>query len=509
MTDDEWKDKMSRGETSTLQFKEMWSDNNAVAREMIAFANGKGGTIVFGVEDKTGQIKGLPYDEIQELSRKAGNTANENVLPTLYITTETIQIDGVYLLLVHIPQGISKPYKTLQGDIYVKQGSDKRRVKENTEILRMFHESGQYHPDKEGIAGTSVEDLNERIIDAYFEKNFHKPKDSFGLTLDKLYKNIGFTNDKGEVTLAGMLFFGTHPEWKLPQFIVKAVAFVGNELSGTQYRDSRDLEGILPEVFDMAMNFCENNLRHVQAGQSFNSIGKLEVSRIALEELIQNALVHRMYIIDAPIRLLIFDNRIEIISPGCLPNNMTVEQIELGNSYPRNPLIANFCAKTMVYRGLGSGILRATNEGAHIEFINDEENDKFTAIIYRDERKVPIEENKTLTGEFKVQVEEFNVQKTGFKVQISIDKVQELKNKVQTLAQSSKTITDRKRQILETTMILISAEPFVTLQDLAKQMGVSLRSAKDYVDTLQKANLIVREGSKKVGSWHINEDFNY
>lgn len=508
MTNDEWKDKISRGETSTLQFKEMWSDNNAMAREMVAFANGKGGTIVFGVEDKTGQIKGLTYDEIQELSRKAGNTANENVLPTLYITTETIQIDGIYLLLVHIPKGINKPYKTLQGDIYVKQGSDKRRIKENTEILRMFHESGQYHPDKEGIVGTSVEDLNERIIDAYFERNFHRPKDAFGLTLDKLYKNMGLVNAKGEATLAGMLFFGNHPEWKLPQFIVKAVAFVGNELSGTQYRDSRDLEGTLPEVFDMAMNFCENNLHHIQAGQSFNSIGKLEVSRIALEELIQNALVHRLYIIDAPVRLLIFDNRIEIISPGCLPNNMTVEQIELGNSYPRNPLIANFCAKTMVYRGLGSGILRATNEGAHIEFINDEVNDKFTAIIYRDESEVLIEKDKVYFFIDKVQFEEFEVQKTGFKVQVLTDKVRNLRNKVQILVQTTQTITERKRQILETVMILISAEPSMTLQDLAKQMGVSLRSVKEYVDALQKANLLVREGSKKVGSWHINEDIN-
>ena len=350
--------------------------------------------------------------------------------------------------------------------------------------------------------------MNERIIDAYFERNFHKPKDAFGLTLDKLYKNIGFVNDKGEVTLAGMLFFGNHPEWKLPQFIVKAVAFVGDELGGTKYRDSRDLEGTLPEVFDMAMNFCENNLHHVQAGQSFNSIGKLEVSRIALEELIQNALVHRLYIIDAPVRLLIFDNRVEIISPGCLPNNMTVEQIELGNSYPRNPLIANFCAKTMVYRGLGSGILRATNEGVRIEFINDEVNDKFTAIIYRDERKVSTEEDKVQISTDKVQIEEFEVQKTGFKVQISIDKVRNLKNKVQVFVQSTQAITERKRQILETTMILISAKPSMTLQDLAKQMGVSLRSAKEYVDTLQKANLIVREGSKKVGSWHIAEDIN-
>jgi Mn-dependent DtxR family transcriptional regulator len=79
---------------------------------------------------------------------------------------------------------------------------------------------------------------------------------------------------------------------------------------------------------------------------------------------------------------------------------------------------------------------------------------------------------------------------------------------VQILVQTTQTITERKRQILETVMILISAEPSMTLQDLAKQMGVSLRSVKEYVDALQKANLLVREGSKKVGSWHINEDIN-
>lgn len=501
MTTEEWKDRISRGETTTLQFKQTWSDNNAVAREMIVFANSKGGTIVFGVEDKVGKIEGLTYEDIQNLSKKAANTANENVLPTLYITTETIQIDDKPLLLIHIPQGINKPYKTLQGDIYVKQGPDKRRVKENTEILRMFHESGLYHPDSEGVAGTSIEDLNERIVDAFFEKNFHKPKDAFGLTIEKLYKNIGITNDKGELTLAGILFFGNHPEWTLPQFIIKAVAFVGNDLGGTSYRDSRDIEGTLPEMFTAAMNFCENNLHHIQANQSFNSVGKLEVSRIALEELIQNALVHRLYIIEAPIRLLIFDNRIEIISPGCLPNNMTVEQVELGNSYPRNPLIANFCAKTMLYRGLGSGILRVMNEGSHIELINDEENGKFTAIIYRDENKV---QNSSSDNKNKVQTEEFKVQKTGFKVQISVDKVQELRNKVRNALKAN--ISIRMMQSLEDATILISTMPTITQQELAEYLGISLRTTKEYLDRLQKANLIIREGSKKTGSWLINDN---
>jgi len=154
------------------------------------------------------------------------------------------------------------------------------------------------------------------------------------------------------------------------------------------------MDGTIPEQFEQGMKFLENNLHHVQAGQSFNSLGVLEVSRIALEEILQNAQVHREYIKNAPIRLLIFDNRIEIISPGCLPGNMTVESIQLGETYQRNPLLASFCAKTMVYRGLGSGIIRAKKAGAKIEFKNDETTNQFITTIWRDIGKKEISEEE-------------------------------------------------------------------------------------------------------------------
>lgn len=502
----ELKEKIAGGETSALQFKLTWTNNDSIAAEMAAFANGKGGTIVFGVEDKNGTIEGLSYDDIQDLSRRVANIANENILPTLYVYTETVDLDGKQLLLAHIPRGMSKPYKTLKGEIWVKQGSDKRRVKENSEILRMFQESGQYQADREMLVNAKIEDWDERSIDAYFMKFFHRTKESFGVPLEKLYCNIGITNEEGQVTLAGELFFGKHPEWALPQFVIKAVAFVGNDLGGTQYRDSRDLEGTLPELYDKAMAFCENNLHHVQAGQSFNSIGKLEVSRIALEELIQNSLVHRQYLINAPIRLLIFDNRIEIVSPGCLPNNLTVDQIKLGSSYPRNPLIANLCSKTMVYRGLGSGIVRATGDNARIDLINDEERDLFTAIIYRDKNKVQMKDADIDHSPNKVQLCEFKVQKTGFKVQIDLKKLATLQNKVQDLLKKANLVTDRKLALLTDLTILVSAQPNVTQQELVSQMGMSLRSIKEYQDILQKANILQREGSKKTGTWKINED---
>ncbi len=118
------------------------------------------------------------------------------------------------------------------------------------------------------------------------------------------------------------------------------------------------------------MYFLLGNLQHTQQGQNFNSLGKLEISKIALEEILQNALIHRDYFKNAPIRILIFDNRVEIISPGKLPNSLTIENIKSGNAVVRNNLLTSYCVKTMHYRGLGSGIKRIMKEQPNVDFIN-------------------------------------------------------------------------------------------------------------------------------------------
>ena len=135
------------------------------------------------------------------------------------------------------------------------------------------------------------------------------------------------------------------------------------------------------------MRFFTSNLQHVQAGQNFNSVGKLEVSQIALEEFVQNALVHRDYSKNSPIRIMIFDNRIEIVSPGSLPNSLTIENIKMGNAVVRNNLLVSYCSKLMIYRGFGSGINRALEAQPNIELINDVEGEQFKVIIPRPEKK--------------------------------------------------------------------------------------------------------------------------
>ena len=121
------------GETSTVQFKECFPNQDSIAAEMVAMSNARGGMILFGIKDKTGEIIGLSYQEIQQLNSILANIATNLLRPVIYIQTETVIVDERSLLIAHIAEGDNKPYKDLNGIIWTKQGADKRKVMENSE----------------------------------------------------------------------------------------------------------------------------------------------------------------------------------------------------------------------------------------------------------------------------------------------------------------------------------------------------------------------------------------
>ena len=169
------------GETSNVQFKQEFTTQRQIAEDMVAFANSGGGQLLIGVKDKDGEIVGLDYSVIQTVSRELGNTANEHVRPTIYIRTEVVELEGKMILVATIQDGRNKPYKDLSGNIWVKQGADKRRVTENSEILGLFQESGQYHPDETGIPGSSQKDLDTLALDRFFENVYGKSMTDFDI----------------------------------------------------------------------------------------------------------------------------------------------------------------------------------------------------------------------------------------------------------------------------------------------------------------------------------------
>lgn len=372
---------ISQGETSKVQFKLRLDQKDSIAAEMIAMSNSLGGIIIFGVEDKTGRIEGLSYEELQSTNSTIGNIANDYVKPLIYVSTEVISVgdDLKNVLVVHIAEGVAKPYKDRNGTIWVKQGGDKRKLTDNNEQIRLFQQSGLIYVDEMIVPETGIEDIDTKKVDEYLEKIGHR---DINIPDEFLYKNINILKN-GRLTLGGLLFFGKNPQQFRPAFCVKAVSFYGTDISGTEYRDSVDIVGTVPEMFTEAMAFFKRNLHHIQNNQNFNSTGELEISQIVLEEIVQNALTHRDYSRNAPIRILIFDDRIEIISPGSLPNSLTIENIKMGNSVVRNNLVVSYSSKLMYYRGLGSGIVRALKYAPTMELIDDKQADFFKVILQR------------------------------------------------------------------------------------------------------------------------------
>lgn len=232
------------------------------------------------------------------------------------------------------------------------------------------------------IPQSSFQDVNLAYFSNYYFRLRGETMADSGFEPKVLLNRMGIMQGE-HLNLAGLLFFGENPTEMRPTLQVKAVSFVGNDLAGIQYRDSVDMEGNVETQYRACMDFCKRNLRRVQNGQGFNSVGQLEISLVALEEALSNAFLHRDYTKNSPIRILLFDDRLEIISPGSLPNHLSIEQIQYGDTVIRNPRIVSFGTKILPYRGLGSGIARILKEHPRTEFINDRDGQQFKVIMWR------------------------------------------------------------------------------------------------------------------------------
>jgi len=269
-----------------------------------------------------------------------------------------------------------------QARIWVKAGADKRHVTAREEIQRMFQATGLIYAEESLIPSTTLQDIQRVRLAEYFENRYQQTLEESGLPLAQIIKSLHIGNGQ-QLNLAGLLLFGKNPQQFRPAFMVKAVYIDGTNIASQHYRDSEDIEGSLIAQYEKSLAFITRNLHRLQAGQGVNSLGKLEIPEIALQEVLVNALIHRDYFISAPIRILMFTDRVEIVSPGHLPNHLTIEQIRFGLSNMRNPIIASHATRLMPYRGLGSGIPRALESYAFIQFIDDRAGNQFKVIMQR------------------------------------------------------------------------------------------------------------------------------
>jgi len=376
-------ERISEGEDSYTQFKVQAVSSKDLAKEFVAFSNAEGGILIFGVADD-GEIKGLSTDEIESLGQLIGNVADNNVKPPIHPLIQNMSIGDEKLIIVSIKNGTSKPYATGSGDYYIKSSSDKKKISQE-ELRRLFAESKRLYADEDIVNGSDISDLNSEQFFIFLEKEniqVYEELKQGNLELSTVLENRELARDN-QLTLAGNLIFGLNPQKFNKSFYIDCVYFDGDDISVSKFHSKEIVNGSFEKLYKNSIDFIKRNLDKKQEEEDFNSTAKVELDERVFTELIINAIVHRDYYINSSIKIFMFHNRIEIISPGKLTNSLTVEKIKSGISIHRNPILNSICKNVLPYSGYGSGIKRALSINPNIEFINDIDKEEFKCIIFR------------------------------------------------------------------------------------------------------------------------------
>lgn len=364
-----------------MEFKEILTPTDRLSAEMVAFSNAQGGQLLIGINDD-GNIEGLRKEEVKKFREQAMNKAANSCKPPINVWTEVITVTKKSVLVIHIPKGVAL-HRDGKHEVWVRSGLNERRVTDNAELSRLMQEKGLIYADRQIMTTAGIDDLDTASFKRFYKTRFDREMGSDEGEVRRILKNMKLLRDD-RPTLTSLLLFGIHNEYTIPQFCIKAIWFYTDECITTRYRSSVDIHGTLVDQYKAGKDFIVSKLNNPQGDKDFNSTGDLEIPELVIKELLINALFHRDYFIADSIKLYLFPNRIEIKSPGRLPNSLTVGDIRQGiQRRDSNILITSYANDLLPYRGIGSGILNSLKVYPSIDFENDVAGDFFKVTIHR------------------------------------------------------------------------------------------------------------------------------
>ncbi|MGB4752026.1 MAG: RNA-binding domain-containing protein [Fervidobacterium sp.] len=379
-------DDIRRGESKNLEFKEKLSskDKESFLRTVVAFANGSGGKIIFGVNDSR-EIVGIPEYEIYQLMDQVTNLINDRcnprIVPEIYIEN----VEGKQILVVEIFPSPQKPYYLLKNGkpegVYVRIGATTRKADEET-IRDLERQKLNISFDEDILYDIefSVDDFSQLREDfrKFTGKNLEW-KDLYNL---KLLKNI---RGKDYLTIGGALLTGCTDLFDYAK--ISCAKFSGVSRASREMIDQKEFTGPLYRQVEECENFLLTHLEKSGRIEGFRRYDEYVIPLEVLREVILNAVVHRDYSIrGSDVKVFIFDDRVEIVSPGGLPGNLTVELIMKGRSEIRNKVIARFFKEIGYIEQWGTGIVRILElcgeRGLKMPKFEDD-GSFFTVVIYK------------------------------------------------------------------------------------------------------------------------------
>jgi ATP-dependent DNA helicase RecG len=354
---------ISMGEGQQREFKQRIDNLESIAGEIVAFANSDGGSLFVGVED-SGGIVGLsdPDAVFQTLSQ----LCRDRCIPPVSPVMEIFSVDEKSIIVLTVDPAFNgqKPYRTAGGRFYLRVGRDKRDAT-GRELIRIAQASGELHYDESPVLGTELEDISRKSFDAYHQVQFgltlEEQLNQSGMAWPRLLQNMRLLHDldgRYVPSVAALLIFGHSPQRWMPQSRLSAVAFSGED-EDSDILDRREIMGRLPEIIEDTRAFLERNIRMPAIEHGFGREDILLYDRKALGEAVVNAIAHRDYSLSgSQIRIFLFRNRIEVRSPGRLPNSITLDNIRLGVHAERNRAIATLLTQLGYMSAIGTGVPR-------------------------------------------------------------------------------------------------------------------------------------------------------
>ena len=371
------------GENSGVEFKRDRDHPDKIAKEIAALLNLQGGRILLGVEDD-GSVSGLARNKA-EVETWIMNICLNNLQPAIIPFWETLQTEnGAVVGIVALPEDSpDKPYKARRGSAwvtYVRVGTTSREATREEEA-RLYQASHLMRYDIKSVPGTSMSHLDELRVRQYLSEILDEPDLPQNFQeLENILVNLDILipgKDRNVVSVAGLLLFGKDPKRYLPQAGITATAFPGAE-KDYDVIDEEDIRKSLVSVLSankkerpgetgaigQAVDFAFRNMGGVAYLEGGRRITKKSYPLEAVREAVANAVVHRDYTIAvADIELSLYADRLEVISPGRLPNTVTVEKMKQGYRATRNELLKEILRDYGYVEHRGMGVKRKIVQG--------------------------------------------------------------------------------------------------------------------------------------------------
>jgi ATP-dependent DNA helicase RecG len=401
MTHTELLEIIRNGESSGVEFKRDDIQNHDLAKELVAFTNLEGGLVLLGVEDD-GSISGIARQRLEEWVM---TTCRDKIRPGMIPFYEQIKDvePGKDVVVVRVSRGfdVHTLWHNNKNAYFIRVGTQSREPTPE-ELGRLFQQRGSFRAELRPVSGATLADLDMRRLSNYFA--YVRRQDAPDTSDEAAWKTLLFNTEimvEDGITVSGILLFGRTPNRFLPQAGIDAVAFPGTEKDYAALERTA-LRGPITPLLNDADEIVEAGLveqaiafiqRNTTVSTQLEDVGARRddysaYPREAIREAIVNALVHRDYLLSSTdIELAIFSDRLEITSPGRLPNGITPARMLTGCRAARNQLIKDVMRDYRYLEHSGMGVPRKIvkymreHNGTEPQLIEDGE--RFTVRLLR------------------------------------------------------------------------------------------------------------------------------